>query len=94
MLSAELSRRGDRVALLDVGGVAQRKGRWDPPSGAPPRPIDLALDFSLQGASGNSHILLWTNLCAATSLLSPLVLSEDPPPSSLPHSKDNMFDGM
>ena len=80
--------------MLDVGGVAQRKGRWDPPSGAPPRPIDLALDFSLQGASGNSHISLWTNSRAATSLLLPLALSKEPPPSGLPHSEDNIFDGV
>ena len=76
------------------GAFVQMKGWWDPPSGAPPRPIDLALDFSLQGASGTSHILLWPNSRAATSLLSPLVLSEDPPPSGLPHSEDNIFGGV
>ena len=87
MLSAELSRRGNKVALLDVGGVAQRRGRYDPSSGAPPRPIDLALDFSLQGGSGTSHILLWTNLRVATSLLSPLARSKEPPPPACPTAK-------
>ena len=90
MLSAELSRRGDKVALLNVGGVAQRRGRYDPSSGAPPCPIDLALDFSLQGAPGTSHIPLWTKSREATSLLSPLARSKEPPPSGLPHSEDNI----
>ena len=65
-----------------------------PPSCSPPHPIDLALDFSLQGGSGTSHILLWTNLRVATSLLSPLARSKEPPPSGLPHSEDNIFEGV
>ena len=75
---AEPQRRQGRPARCRGRGT--EKGPVRPPSCSPPHPIDLALDFSLQGGSGTSHILLWTNLRVATSLLSPLARSKEPPP--------------